>query len=95
MQADAFVVAGDIAYLVEFKTVLGEAAVDDVEMKLVKIRWGKQAAGRPAGRSVQAVARSRGACSHARHEARSPPLHYAGERCSAGGRPTCQLRYRA
>ena len=42
VQLDAAVVAGDTVYVGELKTVLGEAAVEDVVMKLVKIRWGRR-----------------------------------------------------
>ena len=60
VQLDAAVVVGDTVYVGEFKSVLGEAAVGDVGSKLVKIRWGRRAACRPAGGYVQAIARSRG-----------------------------------
>ncbi|PSC72481.1 WD40 repeat isoform A [Micractinium conductrix] len=42
VQLDAAVVAGDTVYVGELKTVLGEAAVEDVVMKLVKIRGAVQ-----------------------------------------------------
>lgn len=91
VRIDACVVAGDTAYVGEYKRVLKEEHLDDLAMKLSRIRW----AGAPSGGCGEAVECSRvlalmqgpkRACPHRTMQGSGAARPVARPGCCAGGR---------